>query len=559
MIAFLQKPTKENEEFTEVVDFLKSTHIRYALTVNPKVYVSHIKQFWATAKVKTIDEEVQIHARVDGQKIIVTEASVREVLHLGDVNGIENLPDSTIFENLQEMGYVRKNDSLKFNKGGFPPKWKFIIHTLLQCLSPKTTGWNEFSSNMASGLICLAKNEEKFNFSKLIFDSVVKALGNSSNQHYLYPRFLQLLMDKQFTNKKVHAKVYPVHSHNKKVFSNMKRKGKDFPVIVKPLFQAMLDLAQHNQGEGNNGTDSGEGNPRCQHNQGEGNNGTDSGEGNPRCQETNKGDDNASDEDRSGEDSMEVVKELMVKCTKLKEQVLGLQQLTDTQEDEIKGLRLSIKQLEGQKGSRNRSFKRLNKVLLVKPRFKQFKKLERPRGSRNRSLKRLNKVQLVKPRVKKFKRLAGQGRNETKDSGEPMENADSAADGDDIGVDMDVDSGDNDDEYVVADNQGNEVVMEAACQKKGMGDSNANDEGCSTAGASAEMAKDDTTSDDDDFRTLAETMILLKNTPFKLSQSPPQQPKVPLKGVVIREPTQPIRKSVRKRSYKSKGKGIVHG
>jgi hypothetical protein len=36
-------------------------------------------KFWATTKVKTIDEEVQIHARVDGQKIIVTEASVREV------------------------------------------------------------------------------------------------------------------------------------------------------------------------------------------------------------------------------------------------------------------------------------------------------------------------------------------------------------------------------------------------------------------------------------------------------------------------------------------------
>ncbi|PWA43909.1 hypothetical protein CTI12_AA529870 [Artemisia annua] len=45
-------------------------------------------------------QPVQIHACVDGQKIIVTEAFVREVLHLRDVNGIDNLPDSTIFENL---------------------------------------------------------------------------------------------------------------------------------------------------------------------------------------------------------------------------------------------------------------------------------------------------------------------------------------------------------------------------------------------------------------------------------------------------------------------------
>ena len=42
-----------------------------SVIVNPTVYVSNIKQFWATTKVKTIDEEVQIHARVDRQKIIV--------------------------------------------------------------------------------------------------------------------------------------------------------------------------------------------------------------------------------------------------------------------------------------------------------------------------------------------------------------------------------------------------------------------------------------------------------------------------------------------------------
>jgi hypothetical protein len=200
---------------------------------------------------------------------------------------------------------------------------------------------------MASALICLAKNKEKFNFAKLIFDHVVKALDNSSNQHYLYPRFLQLLMDKQFTNKKVHDKVYPVHSHIKKVFSNMKRKVKDFPVIVKPLFQAMLELGQHKKGE------------RSRTYNESSSNGTDSGEGNRRCQET-KGD-NASDEDKSGEEEMELVKKLMVKYTKLKEEVLGLQKITDTQGDLITGLKLRVKQLGGQKGSRTRSFKRLKK------------------------------------------------------------------------------------------------------------------------------------------------------------------------------------------------------
>ncbi|GKD29121.1 retrovirus-related pol polyprotein from transposon TNT 1-94 [Tanacetum coccineum] len=64
---------------------------------------------------------------------------------------------------------------------------KFIIHTILQCLSPKTTAWNEFSSTMASSIICLATNQ-KFNFSKLIFDSMIRNLDNVFGKILMYPR-----------------------------------------------------------------------------------------------------------------------------------------------------------------------------------------------------------------------------------------------------------------------------------------------------------------------------------------------------------------------------------
>ncbi|GJR79447.1 hypothetical protein Tco_0150232, partial [Tanacetum coccineum] len=47
----------------------------YALTVNPTIYTSCIKQFWATAKAKTVNGEVHIQALVDGKKVIVTEPS----------------------------------------------------------------------------------------------------------------------------------------------------------------------------------------------------------------------------------------------------------------------------------------------------------------------------------------------------------------------------------------------------------------------------------------------------------------------------------------------------
>nr|GEY95889.1 copia protein [Tanacetum cinerariifolium] len=86
-----------------------------------------------SAKVKTFNEDVQIRALIDGKKIIVTEAYIRRDLQLQDVEGTTCLPNDTIFEELARIG-------------------------------AKTTAWNEFSSTMASAIICLANNQ-KFNFS----------------------------------------------------------------------------------------------------------------------------------------------------------------------------------------------------------------------------------------------------------------------------------------------------------------------------------------------------------------------------------------------------------
>ncbi|GJV17935.1 hypothetical protein Tco_1363258, partial [Tanacetum coccineum] len=56
--------------------------------------------FWSTVKVKTINGEVQLHALVDGKKIIITEASVRRDLQLAYEEGVDCLPNSIIFEQL---------------------------------------------------------------------------------------------------------------------------------------------------------------------------------------------------------------------------------------------------------------------------------------------------------------------------------------------------------------------------------------------------------------------------------------------------------------------------
>ncbi|GKB40030.1 hypothetical protein Tco_0884972, partial [Tanacetum coccineum] len=139
-----------------------------------------------TAKVKTVNEEVQLQALVDGKKIIVTKAS--------------------------------------------------------------TTAWNEFSRTMASAIICLARNQ-KFNFSKYIFESMVKNMDNAS-KFLMYPRFVQVFLEKQLEGMSNHKRIYVTPSHTKKIFENMRRVGKGFSGRETSLFPTMMLQAQEEMGDG---------------------------------------------------------------------------------------------------------------------------------------------------------------------------------------------------------------------------------------------------------------------------------------------------------------------
>nr|GEW14863.1 putative ribonuclease H-like domain-containing protein [Tanacetum cinerariifolium] len=81
-----EKPS-EYEGFEQIIDFLNAKSVRYALTVNPTVYASCVKQFWTSAKVKKVNGQEQIQARVDKQKVIITEESIRHNLKFNDAEG----------------------------------------------------------------------------------------------------------------------------------------------------------------------------------------------------------------------------------------------------------------------------------------------------------------------------------------------------------------------------------------------------------------------------------------------------------------------------------------
>ncbi|GJZ88571.1 hypothetical protein Tco_0660353 [Tanacetum coccineum] len=266
MVAFLAKPA-ESEGFEKMVDFHNAYTIKYALTVNPTIYTSCIEQFWATVKAKTVNGEVQLQALVDGKKIIITESIIRRDLQLEDAKDVDCLPNATILEQLTLM-------------------------------SAKTTAWNEFSSTMASAIICLATNQ-KFNFSKYIFASMVKNLDNVSGIFLMYPRL-----------------------------------GKDFSRRDTPLFPTMMVQAQAEMGEDeaiNEKMDDSLATPNEAGSQGT------TSSGGPRHQDT-------------------------MRDTIAQTRVLDLENTKIAQAQEITSLKLRVKKLEKKRGTRTHKLKILYKV-----------------------------------------------------------------------------------------------------------------------------------------------------------------------------------------------------
>nr|GEU80817.1 reverse transcriptase domain-containing protein [Tanacetum cinerariifolium] len=167
------------------------------------------------------------------------ESSIRCILRLDDAEGTSCLTNTKTFESLARMGYEKPSDKLTFYKNFFSPQWKFLIHTILQCLSAKTTSWNEFSSTMASAIICLATNK-KFNFLRYILLSLVKNI-EAGVPFFMFLRFVQLIINHQLGDMSHYKDIFDTPLLKKKVFANMKRVGIGFSGEVTLLFDNMLN------------------------------------------------------------------------------------------------------------------------------------------------------------------------------------------------------------------------------------------------------------------------------------------------------------------------------
>ncbi|GJX24663.1 hypothetical protein Tco_0230959 [Tanacetum coccineum] len=246
MVAYLEK-NDGNTEFHQIMDFLTRSSIHFPLTVSPVGSTSFVEQLWTSAKSRTINNISYIDAIVVGKPVTISEASIRSDLLFDDADGIDTLNNQAIFDTIQLMGYEGDLNTLTFNKALFSPQWKFLFHTMNHCISFKSTSWDQIPTNIATAVICLTTNQ-KYNFSKLIFDGMMRHL-DATKKFVMYPRFLQIFLRNRLKDVPVPMDHFPVPTLTKKVLTFMVKKGKNFSRNVTPLFDSMLVQPTEDEGE----------------------------------------------------------------------------------------------------------------------------------------------------------------------------------------------------------------------------------------------------------------------------------------------------------------------
>nr|GEX50424.1 hypothetical protein [Tanacetum cinerariifolium] len=198
-VGYLLKPTG-SDEYHQIIDFLSASHIRYALTSNPVIFDSLVKQFWSTATLRAPElGPLAILATIDKTPYTITEDLVRSRLQLADDGGVADLPIPKICFGMDNLGYVTEG-KLTFFKNKFSPQWRL------------------------------------FNWSNYIFRGMVSNIRNAK-KFLIYPRFLQTIMGIETRV----TRQYKVLAFSSKLFANMKLNFVGDPMTLLP---AMLLQAQ---------------------------------------------------------------------------------------------------------------------------------------------------------------------------------------------------------------------------------------------------------------------------------------------------------------------------
>ncbi|GJS54753.1 putative ribonuclease H-like domain-containing protein [Tanacetum coccineum] len=194
----------------------RAKHIQIRLSLHSRLLMSKVSLMWQVFILMTMYriDVPHIRAMVAGKKILISEETIRADLLFDDANGVDCFPKQVIWDTLRDIGYEGNLAQLTFSKPLFSPQWKYLIHVLLHCLSPKSTSWEQFGTNIASALVGLATNQ----------------------------KFVQLFLNKQLEGVDRPQDFMPSVTQPSKIFTFMRKHSPKFSCRITPLTPSRLEV-----------------------------------------------------------------------------------------------------------------------------------------------------------------------------------------------------------------------------------------------------------------------------------------------------------------------------
>ncbi|MFS8033623.1 hypothetical protein Hanom_Chr17g01571751 [Helianthus anomalus] len=179
-VGILTKPS-DNHTFDSILDILSASKYKTLITAVAPIYLDTQREFWKNAILeKQGDTITAINSSIKGKE------------------GNTYFSKDELVKHFINRGYAEQPKRDTLQKGYFPSAPRFLFHTLLMCVSNKTTSFNEIPTKIQ----CLGYailNDKNYNYSQEIFDDLVKNVDNKA--FLLFPRFLSYYFEQKFVGK----------------------------------------------------------------------------------------------------------------------------------------------------------------------------------------------------------------------------------------------------------------------------------------------------------------------------------------------------------------------
>jgi len=187
MCALLDENHEKAVGYCDVIRWLKSSHIHYAISHIPDVYDLHVRDFWRNAVLNVSDSPSKIRSKIQGHEISFSEADLARILKLESDAGHEvSMTAEEVYQKIKTAGYdgpMPGDKKMELVKSYLIREWRYIAHVFIMCLDHRKGGTDGLNLDWASAMV-------------LFFNYMIENIHASKKDKWvLYPRFVQMVLN----------------------------------------------------------------------------------------------------------------------------------------------------------------------------------------------------------------------------------------------------------------------------------------------------------------------------------------------------------------------------